>query len=94
MRRMIGFTTFSQMALFHSLVGVLNALLAWPMIFILYATGVEIIVWSEIPWFLMTIASVCMLIANLIANFGVICTYEFFISLGIFLAIPISAGKI
>ncbi|XP_046913786.1 uncharacterized protein LOC124494619 isoform X2 [Dermatophagoides farinae] len=91
MRRMIGYTTFAQMALFHSLVGVLNMLLAWPLILILYATGVEIIVWSEIPWLFMTGASLCFLIANLIASFGVICTYEFFITLGMFFAIPISA---
>lgn len=93
MRRMIGYTTFAQMALFHSLVGVLNMLLAWPLILILYATGVEIIVWSEIPWLFMTGASLCFLIANLIASFGVICTYEFFITLGMFFAIPISAGE-
>ncbi|XP_075679062.1 uncharacterized protein LOC113796997 isoform X2 [Dermatophagoides pteronyssinus] len=91
MRRMIGYTTFAQMALFHSLVGALNMLLAWPLILILYATGVEIIKWSEIPWLFMTGASVCVLLANLISSFGVICTYEFFITLGMFFAIPISA---
>lgn len=93
MRRMIGFTTFGQMALFHSLIGLMNIFFAWPLILILYATGVEIIQWGEIPWLLMTGASVCSIIAQLIASFGVICTYEFFLALGIFFAVPASAGK-
>ncbi|KAF7494570.1 Putative thiamine transporter SLC35F3 [Sarcoptes scabiei] len=91
MRRMIGFTTFGQMALFHSLIGLMNIFFAWPLILILYATGVEIIQWGEIPWLLMTGASVCSIIAQLIASFGVICTYEFFLALGIFFAVPASA---
>lgn len=92
MRRMIGFTTFAQMALFHTLVGILNVLFAWPLVLILYVTGIETIIWSEIPWLYLTGAALCALVANVIASFGLICTYEVFLTLGMFFAIPISSG--
>ncbi|KAJ6221619.1 hypothetical protein RDWZM_000164 [Blomia tropicalis] len=91
MRRMIGFTTFSQMALFHTIIGLLNTLLAWPLVLLLYWTGVETIVWSAIPWGYLTGAAACAFLANIIASFGVICTYEAFLTLGMFFAIVISA---
>lgn len=93
MRRVIGYTTFAQMALFHTLVGLLNTLLAWPLVLLLYATGIETIIWSEIPWAYITGAAACAFLANIIVSFGVICTYEVFLTLGLFFAIPISAGK-
>jgi len=93
MRRMIGYSTFAQMALFHSIVGLLNLLFAWPIVLLLYLTGVETIIWSAIPWGFLTAAAACAFLANIIASFGVICTYEAFLTLGLFFAIPISAGK-
>ena len=94
MRRMIGYTTFAQMALFHTILGILNALFAWPIVLLLYWTGVEIITWSEIPWGFLTISAACAFLANVILSFGVICNYEAFLTLGLFFAIPISAGKL
>ena len=93
MRRMIGYTTFAQMALFHTIVGLMIAFLAWPLVLLLYVTGVETIIWSEIPWLYLTAAGTLSFLANIIASFGVICTYEFFLTLGMFFAIPISARK-
>lgn len=93
MRRMIGYTTFAQMALFHTLVGLLNLFLAWPLVLLLYVTGVETIVWSAIPWSYLTAAAACTFLANVITSFGVICTYEVFLTLGLFFPIPISAGE-
>ena len=90
---MIGYTTFAQMALFHTLVGLFNLLLGWPLVLLLYWTGVETITWSEIPWDYLTGAAACFFLANVVASFGVICTYEAFLTLGLFFAICISAGK-
>lgn len=92
MRRMIGYTTFAQMALFHTLVGIFNILFCWPMVLLLYWTGVETIIWSEIPWGYITLAAGCAFLANVVASFGVICTFEAFLTLGMFFAICISAG--
>src|SRR5699024_4260795 len=92
MRRMIGYTTFSQMALFHTLVGTCNLILAWPLVLLLYWTGVETIIWSEIPWGFITLGAGCAFLANVVASFGVICTYEAFLTMGMFFAIVISAG--
>lgn len=90
---MIGYTTFAQMSLFFTLIGLLNALLMWPMVLLLYFFGAETIIWSKIPWIFVTSASALVLLANVLGYFGVIWTYEVFLNLGILFAIPISAGK-
>lgn len=91
MRRMIGYTTFAQMALFHTLVGVFTLLFTWPLVFLLYWTSIETIIWSEIPWGFITLGAFSAFMANVVASFGVICTYESFLTLGMFFAVLISA---
>ncbi|RWS01993.1 putative thiamine transporter SLC35F3-like protein [Dinothrombium tinctorium] len=90
-KRTIGYTTFAQTALFFTLVGFLNAFLMWPMVLLLYFTGVETLSWNHIPWLTLSGAATLNLTANLLGNFGVTWTYEIFLTLGLFVAIPISA---
>ncbi|XP_054156917.1 putative thiamine transporter SLC35F3 [Oppia nitens] len=90
-KRIIGYTSFAQMSLFFSLIGLMNAILMWPLIMLLYLFGAETIVWSLIPWTTLTGSAVLLLLANIFGNFGIVWTYELFLNLGIFMAIPISS---
>lgn len=92
-KRIIGYTTFAQTSLFFTLVGFLNGFLMWPIVLLLYFAGAEILVWDQIPWTQLTGAAILNLAANLLGNFGVIWTYEVFLTLGLLLAIPISLGN-
>ena len=89
---MIGYTSFAQMSLFFTLIGLMNAFLMWPFILLLYLFGAETIIWSQIPWHTLTGSAVMLLTANLLGNLGIVWTYELFLNLGIFCAIPIASG--
>jgi hypothetical protein len=91
---MIGYTTFAQMSLFFTLVGLLNAFLMWPLVLLLYFFGVETIIWSQIPWTKLMGSAALSLTANVLGNFGLIWTYDVFLTLGLFFAIPISSGEL
>ncbi|CAG2167781.1 unnamed protein product, partial [Oppiella nova] len=92
-KRMIGYTSFAQMSLFFTLIGLMNAFLMWPLILLLYLFGAEIIVWSQIPWETLTGSAILSLMANILGNFGIVWTYELFLTLGIFSAIPFCSRK-
>lgn len=47
---MIGDATYGQVALFFSLIGMLNAALLWPLSLGLFLTGVETLHWDRLPW--------------------------------------------
>lgn len=47
---MIGEATYGQVALFFSLIGMLNAALLWPLSLGLFLTGVETLHWDRLPW--------------------------------------------
>ncbi|CAG2118675.1 unnamed protein product, partial [Medioppia subpectinata] len=68
-KRMIGYTSFAQMSLFFTLIGLMNAFLMWPLILLLYLFGAEIIVWSQIPWETLTCSAILSLMANILGNF-------------------------
>jgi len=87
-----GATVSQQVALIFSVVGILSTILLWPIFITLYFTGVEVIRWSSVPWELITEALLCSLFCSMLENFGVTCTFEFFITAGLLISIPISAG--
>lgn len=47
---MIGDATYGQVALFFSLIGMLNAALLWPVSLGLFLTGLETLHWDRLPW--------------------------------------------
>lgn len=49
-KKVIGDATYGQVALFFSLIGMLNAALLWPLSLGLYLTGVETFNWDRLPW--------------------------------------------
>lgn len=46
-----------------------------------------------IPWIYLTAAGALHLTANIVAYFGPICTYDIFLTLGLLLAVVLSAGE-
>lgn len=93
-KRMIGYTSFAQMSLFFTLIGLLNAFLMWPLILLLYLFGAETIIWSQIPWPTLTGSAALSLLANILGNFGIVWTYELFLTLGLFFAIPFCSREL
>ncbi|TRY72046.1 hypothetical protein TCAL_10866 [Tigriopus californicus] len=52
----------------------------------------ETLDWDNLPWFPLIGSLVLSLVANLLANFGIVVTYETFITLGLILAVPACAA--
>ncbi|XP_076308602.1 solute carrier family 35 member F3-like [Tachypleus tridentatus] len=90
-KKFIGEVTFGQLSLFFTLIGLLDAFLIWPLFVGLYFTHVETIFWNQLPWPLLGGAASLSLVANLLSNFGVLWTYDVFLTLGLILAVPVSA---
>ncbi|XP_011704876.1 PREDICTED: putative thiamine transporter SLC35F3 isoform X2 [Wasmannia auropunctata] len=91
-KKVIGETTFGQMSLFFSLIGLCNAALLWPICLALYFSGVETIHWTKLPWAALLSASILHLVANMLGNFSIAITYDLFITLGLITAVPVSAA--
>ncbi|XP_050039915.1 solute carrier family 35 member F3-like isoform X2 [Dermacentor andersoni] len=90
-KKLIGDVSFGQLSLFFSLIGFLNLLLMWPVLLALYLLRFETIVWSRMPWGMLAGAGALSLLSNLLGNFGIIWTFEIFLTLGLAFAVPISA---
>ncbi|XP_076171715.1 uncharacterized protein LOC143148848 isoform X3 [Ptiloglossa arizonensis] len=91
-KKVIGETTFGQMSLFFSLIGLCNAALLWPICLTLYFSGAESVHWARLPWTALLLASILHLVANMLGNFSIALTYDLFITLGLITAVPVSAA--
>jgi hypothetical protein len=63
-----GATISQQVALIFSVVGIMSIVLLWPVFVTLYFTGVEIIVWSYVPWELVLFALLSFLCKQLLLS--------------------------
>ncbi|XP_076349778.1 solute carrier family 35 member F3-like [Tachypleus tridentatus] len=91
LKKLIGDVTSGQLSIFFTLIGLLNLLVMWPFFISLHLTHIETIHWNKLPWAPLGGAAILSLVANLIGNFGIVFTYEVFLTLGLVLAIPASA---
>ncbi|XP_015589902.1 putative thiamine transporter SLC35F3 isoform X2 [Cephus cinctus] len=91
-KKVIGETTFGQVSLFFSLIGLCNAALLWPVCLALYFSGAESVHWARLPWATLLAASILHLVANMLGNFSIALTYDLFITLGLITAVPVSAA--
>ncbi|KAJ8917146.1 hypothetical protein NQ315_012638, partial [Exocentrus adspersus] len=91
-KKVIGDATYGQVALFFSLIGMLNAAFLWPLSLGLFLMGVETLHWDKLPWPALLTSSCLSLVANLLGNFSVALTYDLFITLGLITAVPVSAA--
>ncbi|XP_076044007.1 solute carrier family 35 member F4 isoform X2 [Oratosquilla oratoria] len=91
-KKVIGDASLGQVSLFFTVMALLNTLLLSPLVAVLYLTGIETVIWSELPWVNLLTAAALSLAANLLGNFGLAVTFEIFITLGLVLAVPVSAA--
>ncbi|XP_065350977.1 solute carrier family 35 member F3 isoform X2 [Cloeon dipterum] len=92
-RKLVGpNATKGQIALCHSALGLMNAMLLWPVALGLFLSGSESVPWPDLPWITLLAASVLLLATNLINNFGIAYTYEIFITMGLITAVPLSGA--
>ncbi|CAN7998416.1 unnamed protein product, partial [Ixodes hexagonus] len=90
-KKLIGDVSFGQLSLFFTLIGFLNLLFIWPVFLALYLLRGETIIWSRMPWGMLMGAGALSLLSNLLGNFGIMWTFEIFLTLGLAFAVPISA---
>ena len=90
-KRVVGNATSSQVALFLSLLGFLNALLFWLIILPMHFTKYESIDWSDMPWKFLNGSGLLSLVFNYLVNFGIAFTSPLFIALGMMLGTPLNA---
>ncbi|KAI5756486.1 hypothetical protein M8J77_025430 [Diaphorina citri] len=91
-KKTFGDANYGQVALFFTLIGLINAALLWPLCVGLYFARIETFQWEELPWIPLIAASSLSLGANLLGNFSVVLTYDLFITLGFITAVPVSAA--
>ncbi|XP_029032679.2 solute carrier family 35 member F4 isoform X2 [Osmia bicornis bicornis] len=88
-KKVIGETTFGQMSLFFSLIGLCNAALLWPICLALYFSGAESVHWGRLPWTTLLSASILHLALDVLlygAHFmGMKLAGMIFIAVGFFL---------
>ncbi|XP_011496272.1 PREDICTED: putative thiamine transporter SLC35F3 isoform X2 [Ceratosolen solmsi marchali] len=65
-KKVIGDTTFGEISLFFSIIGICNAALLWPICLVLYFSGVEYILWEKFPWIVLLAASILHLALDVI----------------------------
>ena len=85
----MGDATLGQVALFLTLLGLIDALLAWPVAVAVGGLHAETL--SSIPWKFLVSTAALGLLFNFFINFGIAVTYPLFISLGTVLGIPLNA---
>ncbi|XP_041988865.1 putative thiamine transporter SLC35F3 isoform X2 [Aricia agestis] len=90
-RKVMGEVSAGQRALFFSLVGGVNAALLWPVWLALVLTRTELLP-ADMPWLALLQASVAMLVFHVMFQFGNLMTYNIFVSLGLIMSVPVSAG--
>ncbi|CAH0723562.1 unnamed protein product, partial [Brenthis ino] len=91
-RKVMGEVNTGQRALFFSILGIVNATLLWPVCLALYLTGTEQLPAHTMPWISLLVASVALLMFHLVFQFGNLMTYNIFVSLGLIMAVPVSAA--
>ncbi|KAK9880189.1 hypothetical protein WA026_010061 [Henosepilachna vigintioctopunctata] len=91
-KKIIGDSTYGQVALIFSIIGILNALFLWPLSLLLILAGEESLPFDDLPWASLLSASCLTLVANLLGNFSIALTYDLFITLGLITAVPVSAA--
>jgi len=91
-KKVMGEVTLGQVSLFFTIIGIINTVVLWPLVLLLYFTGAETLDISNLPWVQLCGSALLSLAANLLANISIIFTFENFISFGLVVAVPFSAG--
>ncbi|XP_062123839.1 uncharacterized protein LOC133837178 isoform X2 [Drosophila sulfurigaster albostrigata] len=91
-RKVMGDPPVGQIAFTFTALGLLNALLLWPVVLALYLTGAENLSSESIPWNILLAASVLLLVFHVLMQFSAAVTYNMFVTLGLITAVPVSGA--
>ncbi|XP_017849282.1 uncharacterized protein LOC108604357 isoform X2 [Drosophila busckii] len=91
-RKVMGDPPVAQVAFTFTVLGLLNALLLWPVVLALYLTGAENLSAESIPWNILLAASVLLLVFHVLMQFSAAVTYNMFVTLGLITAVPVSGA--
>ncbi|XP_023172675.1 uncharacterized protein LOC111600666 isoform X2 [Drosophila hydei] len=91
-RKVMGDPPVAQIAFTFTALGLLNALLLWPVVLALYLTGAENLTSESIPWNMLLVASVLLLVFHVLMQFSAAVTYNMFVTLGLITAVPVSGA--
>jgi len=91
-KKVMGEVSFGQVSLFFTIIGIINTVLLWPVVILLYIFGAETLEFSNLPWLQLCGSALLSLVANILANFSILLTYENFITFGLVVAVPISSA--
>ncbi|XP_064549398.1 uncharacterized protein LOC135435990 isoform X2 [Drosophila montana] len=91
-RKVMGDPPVAQIAFTFTALGLLNALLLWPVVLALYLTGAENLASESIPWNILLVASVLLLVFHVLMQFSAAVTYNMFVTLGLITAVPVSGA--
>lgn len=83
-----------RIAFTFTIIGIINAILLWPVCLILYFSGLEIVaLWETLQITVLLIASVLLLVFHILTQFSGAVTYNMFVTLGLITSVPVSACK-
>lgn len=84
-----------RIAFTFTIIGIINAILLWPVCLILYFSGLEIVaLWETLQITVLLIASVLLLVFHILTQFSGAVTYNMFVTLGLITSVPVSACKL
>ncbi|XP_077990009.1 solute carrier family 35 member F4-like [Glandiceps talaboti] len=89
-KRFVGDANLGQVSLFLTLLAVFDLFCLWPIMIVLYFTGVETWDWSDMPWDYLCGSAALQVVYNFLINFGIAFTYPLFIAVGTVLGIPLN----
>lgn len=83
-----------RIAFTFTIIGIINAILLWPICLILYFSEAERIPWETLPISVLLIASGLLLLFHVLTQFSGAVTYNMFVTLGLITSVPVSACKL
>ena len=74
-----------------TIISITNMFIGWIPVVIFNVSGIETIVWSQVPWNLLMLTDLFGLFYSSLVVIGIGVTYPIFISLGALFGLPINA---
>ena len=88
----MGNATGAQVALFLTLLGLVNVVIFCTILFLMDYMEWEVISWDILPWTNLNGTALLSMVFNYLVNFGISVTFPLFISVGTMLGMPLNAA--
>ena len=90
LKKSLGNSSVATTTVLLGIMGLINAVLCWPIFLLLNHFELEIINWDDMPWGYINISAITWFFFNAFINIAVAYTYPLFISVGTVLGVPIN----